>query len=161
MYLCVNELMNRRLIRECHVLVRCESICPLLLCRLMMYATNQARNEPMVEFVCFHIALHHYRHYADVFEGIELVRYTLSSVCLRWNTNFSCDDCENTCMLFYHHRQSESMNDLPLFWVRSWNNDMRFMSFYVLYKFCKKKKHKERNALKNMACKTSAFLFKL
>ena len=40
---------------------------------------------PMVAFVCLHIALPYYHHYAGVSEGMELVRYGLSSVCLRFN----------------------------------------------------------------------------
>ena len=32
---------------------------------------------------------------------------------------------------FYHH-QIGSMNDYPLFMVRSWNNGVRCMSFYIL-----------------------------
>ena len=48
--------------------------------------------------------------------------------------NFSCDDCENTCSLSYYmyHHQIGSMTHLPLFRVRSWNNGMRCMSFYIL-----------------------------
>ena len=46
-----------------------------LLCRLMMCAYTRVHYGPMVVFVCFHIKLlcyHH--HYADLSEGIELVR---------------------------------------------------------------------------------------
>ena len=34
--------------------------------------------------------------------------------------------------LSYHHHQIGSMNYYPLFRVRSWNNDMRCMSLYIL-----------------------------
>ena len=48
-------------------------------------------------------------------------------------THFTYDDCENTCIWFYYHHQIGSMTHLPLF--RSWNNDMRCMSFYILIKY--------------------------
>ena len=40
---------------------------------------------------------------------------------------------ENTCVLFhYHHHQNGSMAHLPImFKVRSWNNGMHSMSFYI------------------------------
>ena len=76
----------------------------------------------------------------------------LSSVCLRLSqfsqvifhaiygavciqlTHLSYDDCVNTCTLSYHHHQIGSMTQLPLalFRVRSWNNGMCCMSFYIL-----------------------------
>ena len=42
------------------------------------------------------------------------------------------DDCENTCTLSYYHHQTGSMNHLPLCRIRSWNNGIRRMSFYVV-----------------------------
>ena len=80
-----------------------------------------------------------------------LVRYILSSVCLRLSqfsqlsfmqavciqlTHLSYDDCENVCTLFYLHHQIGSMTHLPLFRVRSWNNGMHCMSFYILECYC-------------------------
>ena len=85
-----------------------------------------------------------------------LIGYILSIVCLKLNrfphlpfmqymglypgavciqlTHFSCGDCENTRTLYYHH-QIGSMTHLRLFRFRSWNNGMRYMSFYVLCSF--------------------------
>ena len=75
------------------------------------------------------------------------VRYILSSVWVRlsifsplsiiWGCLFSvypfpCDDWENIYTLSYYHHQIESMNYYPLFRVRSWNNGVRCMSFYIL-----------------------------
>ena len=78
------------------------------------------------------------------------VRYGLSSVWARLSifsplsiiqyvglyvfqfTHFSCDDWENIYTLSYFHHQIGSMNYYPLFRVRSWNNGVRFMSFYIL-----------------------------
>ena len=45
---------------------------------------------------------------------------------------FSCDDWENIYTLSYYHYQIGSMNYYPLFRVRSWNNGVRCMSFYIL-----------------------------
>ena len=36
------------------------------------------------------------------------------------------------CTLSYYHHQTGSMNHSPMFRVRSWNNGMRCMSYYVL-----------------------------
>ena len=47
-------------------------------------------------------------------------------------THFSCDDWENIYTLSYYHHQIGSMNYYPLFRVRSGNNGMRCMSFYIL-----------------------------
>ena len=56
---------------------------PLLLSSLMRYANTRVFYGLMV-FVCLHITLPHYHHYADASESIELlkllVRYILSSV---------------------------------------------------------------------------------
>ena len=42
------------------------------------------------------------------------------------------DGWENIHNLSYYHHQIGSMNYYPLFGVRSWNNGMRCMSFYIL-----------------------------
>ena len=39
---------------------------------------------------------------------------------------------ERMCTLSYYHHRTGSMNHEPLFRVRSWNNGMRCMSYYVL-----------------------------
>ena len=76
-----------------------------------------------------------------------LVRYILSSVRLRLSQFFQLsfmeytglcvfsltyDHCENTCTLSYYHHQIGSMSHLSLYRVRSWNNGMHCMSFYIL-----------------------------
>ena len=53
-----------------------------------------------------------------------------------WGCVFSvyplpCDDWENKCTLSYYHHQIGSLNYYPLFRVRSWNNGVRCMSFYI------------------------------
>ena len=58
----------------------------VLLCCLMICANNRAHYGPMFVFVCFHITLPHYHHYADVSESIELLKCLsgtfFPSVCL-------------------------------------------------------------------------------
>ena len=53
------------------------------------------------------------------------------AVCFQF-THFSCDDWYNIYTLSYYHHQIGSMNYYPLFRVRSWNNGVRCMSFYIL-----------------------------
>ena len=44
---------------------------------------------------------------------------------------------ERICTLSYYHNQIGSINYHPLFRVRSWNNDMRCMSLYILILWAK------------------------
>ena len=55
------------------------------------------------------------------------------AVCLQF-THFPYDDCENIYTWSCSHHQIGSMNynPYPLFRVRSWNNGMRCMSFFIL-----------------------------
>ena len=64
---------------------------------------------------------------------LSVIHYTIcGAVCFQF-TYFSCDDLKNTYTLSYHHHhQIRSMNYYPLFSVRSWNNGVRCMSFYIL-----------------------------
>ena len=61
----------------------------LLLCSLMMCAYTQVHYGPMVVFVCLHIKLPCYHHYADLSEGIAFLKClsgnSVSSVCLRFS----------------------------------------------------------------------------
>ena len=54
----------------------------LLLCTIMMCEYNGVHYDLIVVFVCLRITLHHYHHYADVSESIELVTCILTTVCL-------------------------------------------------------------------------------
>ena len=77
------------------------------------------------------------------------VRYVLSSVWVRlrifsplsiiqyvglyvFSLPISIDDGENMYTLSYYDHQIGSMNHYPLFRVRSWNNGVRCMYFYIL-----------------------------
>ena len=108
----------------------------------------------MVVYGHLHNTLPHYHHYADLSEGIELLKHLsdiffrecvskirsvfsiifhaiYGAVCIQL-THFFYDDCENICTRSYYHHQIGSMTHLPLFRIRSWNNVMRCMSFYIL-----------------------------
>ena len=63
---------------------------------------------------------------------LSIIHYTIyGAVCFQF-THFSCDDWENIYTLSYYHHQIGSMNYYPLFRVRSWNNGVRCMFFYII-----------------------------
>ena len=63
---------------------------------------------------------------------LSVIHFTIcGAVCFQF-THFLRDDWENRHTLSYYHHQIGSMNYNPLFRVRSWNNGMRCMSFYIL-----------------------------
>ena len=119
-----------------------------------MCANNRVHYGLMVVYGYFHIALPHYHHYVDLSEGMELLKclsdiffpecvskfmsilsiifHAICGVVWIQLTHFCCDDCENACTWSYYHHQIGSMTHFPLFRVRSWNNGMRCMSFYIL-----------------------------
>ena len=125
----------------------------IIIVQIMMSANIRIRFGLQIILVCLYSTPSHYHHCANLSEGIELkrmpVRYTLSSVWVRLGIfsvnhytiygavcfqfiHFSCDDWENIYTLYYYHHQIGSMNFYPLFSVRSWNNGVRCMSFYIL-----------------------------
>ena len=77
--------------------------------QFMMSANSRIRFGLQMVFACLYITPSHY--------------------------HFLCDDWENIYTLSYYHHQIGSMNYNPLFRVRSWNNGMRCMSFYILITF--------------------------
>ena len=63
---------------------------------------------------------------------ISVIHYTIcGAVCFQF-THFSCDDWEIIYTLSYRHHRNGSINYYPLLRVRSWNNGVRCMSFYIL-----------------------------
>ena len=63
---------------------------------------------------------------------LSVIHYTIcGAVCFQF-THYPCYDWENIYTLSFHHHQIGSMNYYPLFRVRSWNNGIRCMSFYIL-----------------------------
>ena len=76
------------------------------------------------------------------------INYTIcGTVCFQF-THTPRDDWENIWTLSYYHHQIGSMNYYPLFKVRSWNNCMRCMSFYIL-------------AFPNWFCRMKIYIFRL
>ena len=93
----------------------------LLLCSLMMCANNRIHYGLMVVFICLHVTLAHYLHYAGISEGTELLKrfsgtfWSSVSIINKLSQlyfmqymelctqliHFSDDDCENTCALTY------------------------------------------------------------
>ena len=67
---------------------------------------------------------------------LSVIHYTIcGAVCFQFS-HFPCDDWENIYTLSYYHHQIGCMNYYPLFRVRSWNNGVRCMSFYILIAYC-------------------------
>ena len=106
-----------------------------------------------IVLICLYSTPSHYHHCANLSEGIELIKcmsdifvecvskikhiltdihYTIcGALCFQF-THLCCDDWGNTYTLSYYHHQIGSMNYYPLFGVRSWNNSVRCMTFYIL-----------------------------
>ena len=117
----------------------------LLLCSFMC-VNNRMHYGPMIVFVCLYFTLPHYHQYADVYEGTELRKYlsgTLTSVCLRLSLSFMQYVYsaylfilswlwEYMSFILSSSNRNRSMTHFPLFGVRSWNNGMCCMTFYIL-----------------------------
>ena len=115
--------------------------------QFMMSANSRIRFGLQIVFVCLYITPSHYHHCANFIWRhwtYEMpVRYNLSSVWVRlsifsqWSI-IQYVGCVFSVYLFpswwlsYYNHQIGSMNYYPLFRVRSWNNGMRCMSFYIL-----------------------------
>ena len=126
----------------------------------MMSTNGRIRFALPIVLVCLYSTPSHYHHCAKLSEYIEIIRclsdiyffecvskikhilsvipYTIhfticGAVCFQF-THSPCDDWDNICTLSYYHHQIGSMNYYPLFRVRSWNNGVRCMSFYILTK---------------------------
>ena len=121
--------------------------------QFMMSANSRIRFGLQIVFVCFYITPSHYHHFANFiwrhWTYKMLVRYNLSGVWVRlsifsqlsiiqyvglcvFSLPISFVMIERLYILSYYHHQIGSMNYYPLFRVRSWNNGMRCMSFYIL-----------------------------
>ena len=62
---------------------------------------------------------------------LSVIHYTIYGAVFFQFTHFPFDDWENIYPLSYYHHQIGSMNCYPLFRVRSRNNGMLCMSFYI------------------------------
>ena len=124
----------------------------IIIVQFMMSANIRKRFGLQIVLLCLCSTPSHYHHCANLSEGIDLIKclsdifcrvckikhilsvihYTIcGAVCFQFN-HFSCDDRDNIYTLSYYHHQIRSMNYYPLFRVRSWNNRVRCMSFYIL-----------------------------
>ena len=61
----------------------------------------------------------------SILSQLYIIQY-VGGMCFQF-THFPCDDWENIYTLCHYHHQIGSVN----FWVRSWNNGVRCMSFYI------------------------------
>ena len=124
----------------------------IIIVQFMMSANIWTRLGLQIVLVCLYTTPSHYNQCANLSEGIVLIKclsgifcqvckikhvltvihYTIyGAVCFQF-THFSCDDWDNIYTLSYYHHQTGSMIYYPLFNVRSWNNGVRYMSFYIL-----------------------------
>ena len=122
----------------------------LLLCSLVMCANNWVCFGPMVILICLHFTLPH--HYADVAEGIKLLKCLSGIFCLEYASkinqfsqlSFMQWGCVYSAYPFFIWQLWEyvyfilssssirSLTHLPLFRVGSWNNGMCCISLYIL-----------------------------
>ena len=125
----------------------------IIIVQFMMSANIRIQFGLQIVLFCLYSTPSHYHHWTNLSEGTELtkclsdifcrvckikhilsvIHYTIcGAVCFQF-THFSCDDLENAYTLSYHHHhQIRSMKYYPLFRVRSWNNGVHCMSFYIL-----------------------------
>ena len=137
-----------------HIYPRKAGFVAFMTMQLMMRPNDRIHYGPMVVFVYLHLTFPHYHHHADVSEGIELVWYILSNVCLRLNQLSQLSSMQYMGLCVFGLLVSLMMivricvlylifiikSDNPMiqwsnchcFRVTSWNNGMRCMSFYTL-----------------------------
>ena len=121
--------------------------------QFMMSASVWIRFGLQIVFVCLYSTPSHYYHCVDLSEGIEhikclsdifveceskikhflsVIHYTICGAAFFQFAHFPCDDWESTYAFSYYHNQIGNMNYYPLYSVRSWNDGVRCMSFYIL-----------------------------
>ena len=122
--------------------------------QFMVSANSRIRFSLKIVFICLYITPSHYHHCANfiwrhwtykmsvrynlsrvwvrlsIFSQLSIIQYV--GLCVFQFTHSPGDDWENIYTLSYYHHQIGSMNYYPLFRVRSWNNGMHCMSFYIL-----------------------------
>ena len=124
----------------------------IIIVQFKVSANIRKRFGLQIVLVCLYSTPSHYHHCANLSKGIELIKclsgifcrvckikhilsvihYTVcEAVCFQF-THLPCDDWENMYTFSYHHHHIGSMNYYPSFRVRSWNNGVRCMSFYIL-----------------------------
>ena len=124
----------------------------LIIVQFMMSANCRIRFGLQIVLACLYSTQSHHHHCANLSGDIELIKclsdtffrvckikhilsvihYTIcGAVCFQF-TNFPCYDWNNIYSLSYYHHQIGNMNYHLLFRVRSCNNGVRCMSFYIL-----------------------------
>ena len=108
----------------------------VIIVHFMMGANSRIHFALQIVLVCLYSTPFHYHHCVSkikhIFSVIHYkIHYTIcGAVCFLF-TLFPCADWENIYTLSYYHHQIGSMNYYPLLRVRSWNNGVRCMSFYM------------------------------
>ena len=118
-----------------------------------MSANNWIRFGLLIVFVCLYIAPFHYHHCANLPENIELIKCPSDVFCgclwvglsifsqlsiiqyvglCGFISTISLMVIERIYIHFYCHNQIGSINYYQFFRIRSWKNDMRGMSCYIL-----------------------------
>ena len=119
-----------------------------------MSANSRIRYGRQIVFVCLYITSCHYRHCANLSVDIGFMKCLPDIFCRVcewdwahsvsypsfniWGSMFSVYPIsswwlrEYIALSYHHYHQIGGMNYYPLFRVRSWNNGMRCMSFYIL-----------------------------
>ena len=127
----------------------------IIIVQFMMSANSRIRFASQIVLLCLYSTPSDYHHCAKLSEDIELIKclsdmfcrvckikhilsvvhytnhYTLCGVVCFQFTQSLCDDSDNIYTLSYHHHQIGSMSYYLLIMVRSWNNGVRCMSFYI------------------------------
>ena len=124
----------------------------IIIVQFMMSANSQMRFGLQIMFVCLYIMPSHYHHCANLSEDIEPIECLSDIFCQVWVrlsifSQLSIIQYMGLCVFSlpislvmiariytfsYYHYQIGSMNFYRLFRVRSWNNGMHCMSFYIL-----------------------------
>ena len=129
----------------------------IIIVQFMMGANIRICCGLQIVLVCLYSTSSHYHHCANLSEGIELIKYLSDIFCRVWvrlsifsplsiiqylglyvfSLPISVVMIERIYILCiytlsYYHYQIGSMNYYPLFRVRSWNNGVRCVSFFIL-----------------------------
>ena len=128
----------------------------IIIVQFMMSANSRIRFALQIVLVCLYSTPSHYHNCAKLSEDIQLIKclsdifcrvckikhilsvihYTIhyavcGAMCFQF-PHSPWDDWENIYTLSYYHHQIGRMYYYPWFRVRSWNNGVRCMSFYIL-----------------------------
>ena len=124
----------------------------VIIVHFMMNVNSRLRSGLQIVFICLHITPSHYHHCANLSEDISLIKW-LSDIFCRVSkikhimSVIHYTICVGLCVFgspipFWWLREyissvlsslsNRSMNYYPLLRIRSWNNGVRCMSFYII-----------------------------